>query len=145
MSGIFGTPVSVNLRKPDLTQVDPKKGDFVYGKEEFLEQVNQGSGGADGFSPVAKVTQTESGATITITDKSGTTTATVTNGKDGKDGIDGQPGEPGKDYVLTEADKSEIAEQVRESISGGLVLADTATGNQYSLYVDNGKLKMEEV
>lgn len=45
--------------------------------------------GEDGFSPVATVTQTEDGATITITDKTGTTTATVTNGKDGEDG---QPG-----------------------------------------------------
>jgi hypothetical protein len=30
---------------------------------------------------------------------------------DGKDGADGQPGADGKDYVLTEADKQEIAEQ----------------------------------
>lgn len=37
-----------------------------------------------GFSPTAKVEQTADGAVITITDKSGTTTATVTNGKDGK-------------------------------------------------------------
>lgn len=43
-----------------------------------------GSGsGASGFSPIAKVTQTGNGAVITITDKSGTTTATVTNGADG--------------------------------------------------------------
>lgn len=39
--------------------------------------------GEDGFSPIATVTQTEDGATITITDKTGTTTATVTNGNDG--------------------------------------------------------------
>lgn len=37
-----------------------------------------------GFSPTAKVEQTADGAVITITDKSGTTTATVTDGKDGK-------------------------------------------------------------
>lgn len=42
--------------------------------------------GADGFSPVATVTQTGSGAFISITDKKGTTTATITNGKDGADG-----------------------------------------------------------
>lgn len=40
-------------------------------------------GGADGFSPIAKVHQTETGAVITITDVSGTTTASVSNGKDG--------------------------------------------------------------
>ena len=44
--------------------------------------------GPDGFSPIATVEQTDSGAVISITDKNGTTTATVTNGKDGKDGND---------------------------------------------------------
>ena len=48
-----------------------------------------GSAGADGFSPVATVTQTSSGATISITDKDGTTTADVSNGADGTDGTDG--------------------------------------------------------
>lgn len=65
-----------------------------------------GSGGADGYSPVAKVEETADGAKITITDKTGTTEATVKNGKDGangapgKDGADGAPGKdgsPGKD------------------------------------------------
>jgi len=56
---------------------------------------NPGQDGEDGFSPIATVTQTAEGATISITDKNGTTTATVTNGKDGKDGADGAPGEKG--------------------------------------------------
>lgn len=47
----------------------------------------QGEKGTDGYSPTANVTQTDSGATITITDKDGTTTATVVNGKDGKDAV----------------------------------------------------------
>ncbi len=42
-----------------------------------------GDPGEDGFSPIATVEQTDSGAVIRITDKSGTTAATVTNGKDG--------------------------------------------------------------
>lgn len=50
--------------------------------------------GADGFSPVATVTQTQSGATVTITDKNGTTTANISNGND---------------YVLTTQDKTDIA------------------------------------
>lgn len=41
-----------------------------------------GPAGADGFSPTANVQQTETGATITITDKNGTTTANVRNGSD---------------------------------------------------------------
>ena len=45
-----------------------------------------GQDGSDGFSPIATVTQTVSGATISITDKDGTTTASITNGTDGQDG-----------------------------------------------------------
>lgn len=56
--------------------------------------------GADGFSPVATVTQTASGATITVTDKNGITTANITNGQDGND------------YVLTTQDKDDIADIV---------------------------------
>ena len=48
-----------------------------------------GSSGEDGFSPVANVKATAEGAEITITDKAGTTKATVYNGKDGSDGDDG--------------------------------------------------------
>lgn len=41
-----------------------------------------GANGADGVSPTATVTQTATGATITITDAQGTTTANITNGTD---------------------------------------------------------------
>lgn len=54
-----------------------------------------GRDGVDGYSPIAKVSQTSTGATITITDKNGTTTANVVNGKDGSSGADGQPGRDG--------------------------------------------------
>lgn len=40
----------------------------------------QGESGNDGFSPVATVTQLSDGVSISITDASGTTTATVSNG-----------------------------------------------------------------
>lgn len=55
-----------------------------------------GVNGADGFSPSASVTQTESGATVTITDKTGITTAEIKNGIDGKNGKDGTNGTDGK-------------------------------------------------
>lgn len=42
-----------------------------------------GEDGTDGFSPIATVTQTASGAIISITDAEGTTTADITNGTDG--------------------------------------------------------------
>lgn len=44
-----------------------------------------GQDGADGFSPIATVTKSGDTATISITDKNGTTTATVTDGSDVSD------------------------------------------------------------
>lgn len=49
----------------------------------------RGLPGADGVSPTAKVTQTPTGATVTVTDGDGTTTANLTNGRDGEPGVDG--------------------------------------------------------
>lgn len=62
------------------TDNDTWKNSGLYGK---------GQNGSDGVSPTATTEQTEDGVKITITDKNGTTTATVTNGKDGADGKDG--------------------------------------------------------
>lgn len=66
---------------------------------EEIEKIKQGSGtetpGADGYSPIANVEQTDTGAVITIIDKNGTTTATITNGKDGKSGENGADGNDG--------------------------------------------------
>lgn len=70
------------------------------------ETGSQGVPGEDGFSPSATVTQTATGATITITDKNGTTTADIPNGERGP------KGDTGDSYVLTSADKSEIAQLV---------------------------------
>lgn len=74
-------------------------------------------GSGDGFSPVANVTQTDSGAVITVTDKSGTSTATVFNGKTPEKGVD----------YFTEAEKQEIAEQAAGmvEVSGGNGGADS--------------------
>lgn len=49
-----------------------------------------GTDGVDGFSPIANVTKTRGGsAIISITDKSGTTTATVNDGEQGEPGQNG--------------------------------------------------------
>lgn len=85
------------------------------------EPGENGKDGKDGFSPTAKVTETNSGAVITITDAEGTTTATVYNGHDGVDGTAGKDGKDGKtpikgqDYY-TEAEKQEIVEEVLEQV-----------------------------
>ena len=76
------------------------------------EKGDPGATGADGYSPTATVTQTQNGATVSITDKNGTTTANISNGVNGSD------------YILTAQDKSDIAD---------LVLAElpTTQGVQY--------------
>lgn len=71
-----------------------------------------GDPGADGFSPIATVVPTADGALITITDKDGTTTATVKNGADGYTPV------RGTDY-WTAADKAEIKAYVEDAILGG--------------------------
>lgn len=58
-----------------------------------------GKDGKEGFSPIAKVTETDSGAVITITDAEGTTEATVKNGRDGVDGIAGKDGKDGATFT----------------------------------------------
>lgn len=50
------------------------------------EQGPKGDTGVDGFSPIIVVEQTETGATITATDKNGTTSVEIKNGKDGTSG-----------------------------------------------------------
>lgn len=91
---------------------------------------DKGEPGAAGYSPTAKVQRTETGAIITITDKTGTSYASVS---DGKDGSPGAKGDPGDDYVLTGADKQEIAASV---VAGGLeveVSDETPGGSDLSL------------
>lgn len=39
---IIGNTVGMGLPKPDLMQTDPSKGDYVKGKEKFLEQIPSG-------------------------------------------------------------------------------------------------------
>ena len=89
-------------------------------------QGNDGTPGKDGVSPTASVVQTETGATITVTDANGTTTAKLT------DGADGAPGAPGKDgttptfEVGTVTKLSPDAEPTvtLEDVGGGLYMID---------------------
>ena len=67
-----------------------------------LRSVSTDSGSPYYVGARAYVTQTENGATITVIDREGTTTATVlngTNGVDGRDGVDGVDGVDGIDGV----------------------------------------------
>lgn len=134
------------------TETEIKNYDALEKRIKALEE-NGGSGGngttgADGFSPIASVEQTADGAEITITDKNGTTKATVKNGKDGKDGytpqkgidyFDGKDGADGKDGLngkdgingkdgytpvkgkdyFTDADKQELIQSVFAQVVNG--------------------------
>lgn len=53
------------------------------------EKGDPGDPGDDGFSPIASVSKSGDTATISITDKNGTTTAEITDGQDGQPGDDG--------------------------------------------------------
>lgn len=64
----------------------------TYNKEEIDNLIpsvtdgKDGEDGQDGFSPIATVTKEGHTATITITDKNGTTMASISDGKDGTGG-----------------------------------------------------------
>lgn len=84
----MGIYVFINGAKKSLTQLSQESG---VSYDTLLRRYKAGvtgdnlvpkksGGGADGFSPVARVVQTDTGATITITDKNGTTTAEIKNG-----------------------------------------------------------------
>ena len=61
----------------------------------MVKTENHGQAGVDGISPIIAETQTASGYDITITDKNGSNTISLVNGKDGKDGSPGLPGATG--------------------------------------------------
>ena len=81
----------------------------VYVDNVQIAQILDGYDGDDGISPVANVEKSGTTATITITDKTGTTTATVTDGTDGHTPV------KGTDY-WTVQDKAEIVQDVLNAL-----------------------------
>lgn len=82
---------------------------------------SEGGNGKDGFSPIVNITPIENGYRVTITDINGDHSYEVFNGEKGERGEKGEQGvqgeqgiqgEKGDDYVLTEADKNDIANLV---------------------------------
>ena len=68
-----------------IPTVKGDKGDpFTY--DDFTEEQLDSLKGSDGFSPSAKIEKVGDTATITITDKDGTTTATIKDGQGGTGG-----------------------------------------------------------
>ena len=76
------------------------KTSLVNAINEVYRRGGAGGGGGDGFSPIIDITEIEGGHRITITDAEGAKSFDVLDGKDGND------------YVLTDTDKTEIANTV---------------------------------
>lgn len=136
----------------ETLEVTPEKkpSDYIYTEIEIknyeeLEQriktlEEQGAGGngkpgSDGFSPIANVVETITGAVITITDKNGTTTATVKNGEDGKDGADGAKGDKGEKG--TDGTSVAIKNISESTVDGGNNVVTFSDGQK--MIVKNGR------
>ncbi len=88
----------------------PRKGiDYFDGKNGYtpIKGVDYFDG-KDGVSPSATVQRTSTGALITITDKSGTTTAEVKDGKDGQGGEGGKVEEYFYEYAQTSINPNKL-------------------------------------
>lgn len=100
-----------------------------------------GLNGRDGYSPTATVTQTETGATITVTDATQTTTANIKNGTDGTDGFSPIANVTGTDYgaliSITDKNGTTTAEVV-DGFSPIANVTQTSTGATISITDVNG-------
>lgn len=119
-------------------------------KGDTGEKGDKGDPGTDGMSPSAKVEQTETGAVITVSDASGTTTATITNGANGEtgaqgpQGIKGDPGakgdtgakgdkgDPGTDGVSPSA-------KVEQTETGAVITIKDAAGTTTATLTNGAK------
>jgi hypothetical protein len=107
------------VTQPDANTIQfgfsPSKADMPAVEPVSVELPDSGGNvenGEDGFSPIATVEQTETGAVISITDKDGTTTATITNGKDGAPGKSAYEYAKEGGYTGTEAEfAAKLAEE----------------------------------
>ncbi len=77
-----------------------------------------GAPGADGFSPTASVSKSGKVATITITDKNGTTTAQVSDGADGTDIIDDTAGAGDTDKTWSASKSAGEVGDLKSQING---------------------------
>ena len=91
---------------------------FSDGTSASIMNGKDGANGADGYSPTAIVEQTSTGAKITITDKNGTTTATVNHGKDGEGGSGGSIT---LDTEMSDTSENAVQNKVIKAYVDGLV------------------------
>lgn len=119
------------------------KGDTGASGADGKDGVNgqDGTDGADGFSPVANVSKSGNTTTITITDKNGTTTATVNDGVGDVASVNGKTGA----VVLDAADVGALPDDTAiptktsdlTNDSGFITDSDIATDNALGLMKTN--------
>ena len=93
-----------------------------------------GAPGTDGISPSVEVTETTTGAIISVTDAEGTTTAFVRNGQNGAPGTPGTPGMDGISPTITITD-----------ITGGHRITITDADGPHSIDVMDGTGSVRDV
>ena len=97
-------PVSLHIKpsgfvSDSVTPIPPTPDLYAQLLQELEKKaagLQNGKDGKDGISPAVTVTETETGATISVTDATGTTTAELHNGEKGEKGDTGSRGADGK-------------------------------------------------
>lgn len=97
-------PVSLHIKpsgfvSDSVTPIPPTPDLYAQLLQELEKKaagLQNGKDGKDGISPTVTVTETETGATISVTDATGTTTAELHNGEKGDKGDTGSRGAAGK-------------------------------------------------
>ena len=109
---VFGTEKAITDGHP--IHQDPPEDVYLQILQLIEDGAIKGDTGEAGFSPIATVEKSGKTATISITDKNGTTTASISDGEQGEQGEQGERGENGADgfspvaYVQKEDDESTI-------------------------------------
>ncbi len=95
-------PVSLHIKpsgfvSDSVTPIPPTPDLYAQLLQELEKKAAGLQNGKDGISPAVTVTETETGATISVTDATGTTTAELHNGEKGDKGDKGDTGSHGAD------------------------------------------------
>lgn len=91
-NGIEQVVLAEELPTGNKYRIDMTDGTFYYFTAPKGATGNQGPAGVDGFSPIAVVVPDSTGATVTITDKNGTSSVHINNGAPGSQGAPGADG-----------------------------------------------------
>ena len=131
IDGKDGTSVVVASVSESSTDGGSNVVTFSDGKTLTIKNGSRGSSGKDGSNgkdgtsvTVTKVSESSADGGSNVVTFSDGKTLTVKNGSAGSAGKDGKDGADGKDYVLTDADKEEIASLVPSGGGGGSAIID---------------------